>query len=338
MRAHVLQQRAPVETRPLKLTDLPSPEAGEGQVRIRVSTCAVCRTDLHVVEGELPLRRPRVVPGHQVVGRIDQLGEGVDHFALGDRVGVAWLHGTCGVCGHCSRGQENLCDGAEFTGYSVDGGFAESMLARADFVYPIAQALSDEQAAPLLCAGIIGYRALARTDLRDWSGARLGIYGFGAAGHIAIQLARARGASVYVATRERVHRELAEELGAAWVGDAFASPPCKLDASVIFAPAGELVPGALSHLEKGATLVLGGIHMSDIPPMAYSLLYGERTLRSVANNTRRDGRDFLEEAARAHVRTHVEHFPFEAANEALVALKGRGIRGAALLDVRASAR
>jgi propanol-preferring alcohol dehydrogenase len=237
---------------------------------------------------------------------------------------------------HCGQQRENLCDSADFTGYTVDGGFAESMLARADFVYPISRELSDEQAAPLLCAGIIGYRALRRTDLGAWSGARLGIYGFGAAGHIAIQLARARGALVYVATREQVHRELAEELGATWVGAAHAQPPLKLDAAIVFAPAGELVPLALSHLEKGATLVLGGIHMSDIPQMPYALLYGERTVRSVANNTREDGRAFLEEAARVHVRTHVEHFPFECANDALIALKGRGIRGAAILDVRVS--
>jgi propanol-preferring alcohol dehydrogenase len=333
MRAHVLDQPGPVETRPLQLLDMPEPEPGEGQVRVRVNACAVCRTDLHVVEGELPTRKQGVVPGHQVVGHVERLGPGVQGLAVGDRVGVAWLHGTCGACLHCLRRQENLCENADFTGYSVNGGFAEAMIARADFVYPIARGLSDEQAAPLLCAGIIGYRSLRRTDLKAWSGARLGIYGFGAAGHIAIQLARARGAAVYVATRENVHRELAEELGAMWVGDALARPPVKLDAAIIFAPAGELVPLALSDLDKGGTLVLGGIHMSDIPQMPYPLLYGERTVRSVANNTREDGRAFLEEAARVHVRTHVEHFAFAAANDALIALKGRGIRGAAILDV-----
>ena len=332
----MLERVGSVESRPLVLGERPDPEPGPGQVRIRVRACAVCRTDLHVAEGELPVRRAHVIPGHQAVGCIDALGPGTSGLALGQRVGVAWLHGTCGSCAYCLRHQENLCERAEFTGYTVDGGFAEAMLARADFVYPIASTLSDAQAAPLLCAGIIGYRALCRTDLTVWAGARLGIYGFGAAGHIAIQLARARGAEVYVATRESVHRELAEELGATWVGGATATPPAKLDAALVFAPAGELVPIALSHLDKGATLVLGGIHMSDIPQLPYALLYGERTVRSVANNTREDGRAFLSEAARVNVRTHVQHFPFEAANDALIALKGVGIRGAAILDVGAA--
>lgn len=333
MRAHVLEHVASVTMRPLRLAERPDPEPSTGQVRIRVHVCAACRTDLHVVEGELPMRRPRVVPGHQVVGHVDKLGEGVRDLELGQRVGVAWLHHTCGRCRYCARGAENLCERADFTGYTVDGGFAELMIASASFVYPLSSALSDEHAAPLLCAGIIGYRALARTGLRSWSGARLGIYGFGAAGHIAIQIARARGADVYVATQEQVHRELASELGAAWVGGTVERPPVPLDASLVFAPAGEIVPAALSHLDKGGTLVLGGIHMSDIPALPYSLLYGERAVCSVANNTREDGLAFLDEAARVGVRTHVEHFPFEAANEALIALKGRGVRGSAVLDV-----
>lgn len=337
MRAHVTEHVASVTTRPLKLEELPDPEPAAGQVRIRVHVCAACRTDLHVVEGELPVRRPRVVPGHQVVGRIDRLGEGVRGLDLGQRVGVAWLHQTCGSCRHCARGAENLCERADFTGYSVDGGFAELLLARADFVYALGDALSDEQAAPLLCAGIIGHRALSRTGLSTFRGARLGIYGFGAAGHIAIQIARARGAEVYVATMERVHRELAADLGATWVGGTVERPPVPLDASIVFAPVGELVPSALSHLDRGGTLVLGGIHMSDLPRMPYALLYGERTVRSVTNNTREDGRAFLDEAARVGVRTHVERFPFEAANEALIALKSRGVRGAALLDMRRGA-
>lgn len=333
MRAHVLETPAPVSARPLRLLSLPDPEPGPGEVRVRVSACAVCRTDLHVVEGELPMRRARITPGHQVVGRVDKLGPGVSELAVGDRVGVAWLHGTCGACTYCRAGKENLCDKAAFTGHTVDGGFAELTIARADFVYPLPEDISDEQCAPLLCAGIIGYRALRLTELSDWKGARFGIYGFGAAGHIAIQLARARGAEVYVATREQVHRELATELGARWVGGTFDRPPVPLDAAVVFAPAGEIVPAALSHLDKGASLVLGGIHMSDIPSFPYALLYGERIVRSVANNTRADGREFLAEAAQVGVRTHVEHFPFEAANDALFALKERGIRGAAVLDV-----
>jgi propanol-preferring alcohol dehydrogenase len=318
--------------------ELPEPEPDAGQVRIRVNACAICRTDLHVVEGELPVRKPQVIPGHQVVGHVEKLGPGVANLRVGERVGVAWLHGTCGTCRACVRQRENLCERADFTGYTVHGGYAEAMLARADFVYPLTSKLNDEQVAPLLCAGIIGYRALRRTDLTQWSGARLGIYGFGAAGHIAIQLARARGAEVYVATRERVHRALAEELGAVWSGDALERPSVKLDAAVVFAPAGEIVPHALAALDAGGTLVLGGIHMSDLPAMPYSLLYGERTVRSVANNTREDGHAFLAEAARAEVRTHVELFPFEAANDALIALKGRGVRGAAILNVARSSR
>ena len=337
MRAHVLEGPAPIRTRPLRLRELPCPEPASGQVRIRIHVCAACRTDLHVIEGELPPRQSHIIPGHQVVGRIEALGAGTQGVSLGQRVGVAWLHGTCGRCAFCLRGAENLCERADFTGYSVNGGFAEQMLARADFIYPIAAGLSDEQAAPLLCAGIIGYRALCRTELPAWQGARLGIYGFGAAGHIAIQVARARGAEVYVATREPIHRELAEELGAAWVGGALERAPVPLDAAIVFAPAGEIVPAALSHLDRGGTLVLGGIHMSELPAMPYSLLYGERSVRSVTNNTREDGRAFLAEAARIGVHTHVEHFPFEAANDALFALKERGVRGAAMIDVLAEA-
>lgn len=261
------------------------------------------------------------------------LGPNVTGLSLGQRVGVAWLHGTCGRCRHCLRGAENLCGHAQFTGYTDDGGFAEQMLARADFVYELPEALSDLEAAPLLCAGIIGYRCLSRAGLASFAGARLGIYGFGAAGHLAIQIARARGAEVYVATREAVHRELAQELGATWTGGTFDAPPVKLDAALLFAPAGEIVPAALSHLDKGGTLVLGGIHMSTLPSMPYALLYGERCVRSVTNNTREDGRAFLEEAARTGVRTHVERFPLEAVGDALIALKERGVRGAAVVDV-----
>lgn len=330
---HALIEPAPAETRPLALRELPDPTPGPGQVRVRVHVCAVCRTDLHVIEGELSPRQPCMIPGHQVVGTVDACGPGGDPGLLSARVGVAWLHGTCGRCTFCRSARENLCDQATFTGYSEPGGFAQFMLARADFVYPLPAELSDLHAAPLLCAGIIGYRALARTNLRTWAGARLGIYGFGAAGHIAIQIARARGAEVYVATREEGHRELARELGAAWVGGTFDAPSARLDAAIVFAPAGEIVPAALSHLVKGGTLVLGGIHMSDIPPMPYALLYGEREVRSVANNTREDGQRFLEEAARVKVRTSCQLFPFEAVNDALIALKQDRVNGSAVLQV-----
>lgn len=337
MRAHVLRSPAPLLQRPLQLEQRADPIPTAGQVRIRVHACAACRTDLHVVTGELPGRRASIVPGHQVVGLIDALGAGVTNLSLGQRVGVAWLHATCGRCRFCLRGAENLCETAAFTGYTVDGGFSELMLAQHDFVYALPDELSDEQAAPLLCAGIIGYRCLRSTGLAKFAGARLGLYGFGAAGHIAIQIARARGAEVYVCTREQVHRELAEALGARWVAGTLDKPPIPLDASIVFAPAGEIVPAALAHLDKGASLVLGGIHMSDIPSFPYSLIYGERKIVSVANNTREDGQAFLAEAASARVRTEVELFPFEAVNDALLAVE-RGVRGAAVVRVAGTAR
>lgn len=329
-----------MESRPLETAELAAPLPAAGEVLVRVAACGVCRTDLHVVEGELAPRRSPVIPGHQVVGRVEALGEGVaalDGPRLGQRVGVAWLHRTCGSCRFCKAGRENLCDAAQFTGWSVDGGFAELVTAPAAFVYAIPEAFEDAQAAPLLCAGIIGYRALRLTGITDWAGARLGLYGFGAAGHVAIQVARARGAQVYVCTRDRDrHQALAADLGAAWVGGATEPPPAKLDAAIIFAPAGELVPVALAGLDKGGTLVLGGIHMSPIPALEYGMLYQERVVRSVANNTRDDGRGFLMEAARIPVRTRVEMFPLESANEALFALKKDAFKGAAVLMVGGS--
>lgn len=301
------------------------PATAEGEALVRVSACGVCRTDLHVVEGDLPLKRVPITPGHQIVGTIEGTGQ---------RVGIAWLHRTCGRCRFCLSGRENLCVDAEFTGWTRNGGFAEFVTAPADFVYPLPDNFPDLQAAPLLCAGIIGYRALKLADIKSWTGARLGIYGFGAAGHVCIQIARARGADVYVATRDREkHQALAEELGAAWVGDTFDEPQVKLDAAIIFAPAGEIVPAALKALDKGAALILGGIHMSPIPQFEYPLIYGERMIRSVANNTREDGREFLREAAAISVRTSVEEFSLEDANDALIALKHDAIKGAAVLRV-----
>lgn len=313
---------------------MPSPAADE--LLVRVSACGVCRTDLHVVEGELPVRRSPLIPGHQVVGTVAALGESVTEFELGQRVGIAWLHHTDGSCRYCLDQRENLCEKAEFTGWTVNGGYAEYALVAANFTYPIPDGFNDVQAAPLLCAGIIGYRSLRLTGLGEktagWAGARLGIYGFGAAGHVVIQLARARGADVYVSTRDAErHQALATELGAVWVGSSSEQPPVKLDSSIIFAPAGELVPAALTQLDKGGVLVLAGIHMSPIPSFDYSLIYGERVVRSVANNTRADGREFLAEAARIPVRTHVQEFSLAEANEALLALKNDAIRGAAVL-------
>jgi propanol-preferring alcohol dehydrogenase len=265
---------------------------------------------------------------------IDALGADVEERAIGERVGVAWLNRTCGCCSFCTSHRENLCDAPEFTGWTVHGGFAEYVVAPASFTYPLPDGFTDLQAAPLLCAGIIGYRCLRQAGIEDWAGARLGLYGFGAAGHVAIQIARARGAEVYVCTRDRErHQALAEELGAAWTGGAVDRPPVPLDAGIVFAPAGEIVPPALSHLDKGGTLVLGGIHMSPIPELPYELLYRERVVRSVANNTREDGREFLSEAAAVPVRTHTETFPLEEANLALDRLKHDAIRGAAVLTL-----
>jgi propanol-preferring alcohol dehydrogenase len=334
MKAWTLNKPAPVSEYPLQLTERAIPVPSNDEILLRVAACGICRTDLHVVEGELPVRRSPVIPGHQIVGSVAALGSDVEDFALWDRVGVAWLNRTCGKCEFCVAGRENLCDEAMFTGWTVDGGYAEYAVAPAAFTYRLPDNFNDMQAAPLLCAGIIGYRCLRLAGLspNEWKGARLGLYGFGAAGHVCIQLARARGAEVYVCTRDRErHQALATELGATWVGDTFAQPPVKLDASIIFAPAGDIVPVALKAIRKGGTLVLGGIHMSSIPSFDYSLIYGERMVRSVANNTRADGREFLVEAARIPVQTHVQTFPFDQANEALIALKSDAIRGAGVL-------
>ena len=330
----MLSKPAPVETRPLAITDVPKPTAADGEVLIKINACGICRTDLHVVEGELPVRRSPLIPGHQIVGTIEGIGDGVSEFSKGDRVGVAWLNRTCGKCRFCLSGRENLCEFAEFTGWTRDGGYAEYVAAPANFVYHLPENFSDLHAAPLLCAGIIGYRALKLTNINSWQGAQLGIYGFGAAGHICIQIARFRGADVYVATRDRErHQKLAEELGAAWVGDTFDIPPVALDAAIICAPAGEIVPVALKAIDRGGTLVLGGIHMSPIPQIEYSLIYGECVVRSVMNNTRADGIEFLKEAAAIPITTSVQTFPLDQANEALIALKTDSIRGAAVLQI-----
>ncbi len=329
MKACVLRQAAPVSERPLLWGDVPTPVPGPGELLIRVHACGVCRTDLHVVEGELAGGRLPIIPGHQIVGTVQQVGPDVEGLCTGARVGVAWLGGTCGSCRYCRRGSENLCEKAVFTGYTRDGGYAEYAVARAEFVYPLPETISDDQAAPLLCAGIIGYRCLRQCGIDNWSDARLGLYGFGAAGHIAIQIARSRGAKVYVCTRDRErHQKLAEELGAGWVGGVGDRPPKMLDAAIIFAPAGEIVPWALKALDRGGRLVLGGIHMSPIPELRYEDLYWERLIRTVANNTRADGREFLAEAARVGVKIYVRTFPLAEANDALLALKHDAIRGA----------
>ena len=335
MKACLLKSPAPIETNPLVFTDVPAPQPASGEVLVRVSYCGVCRTDLHVIEGELAPQKSPVIPGHQVIGIIEKLGSGPSlvstRFPIGARVGIAWLHHTDGTCEFCRSGAENLCDHPTFTGYTVDGGYAEYIVAPQDFIYAIPEQFPDEQAAPLLCAGIIGFRCLRLSGIKP--GGKLGLYGFGAAAHIAIQVARHWKIEVHAATRDARHQKLALELGAKWAGGTFAEPPAKLDAAIVFAPAGEIVPAALKALRKGGVLVLGGIHMSPIPSFDYDLLYQERVLRSVANNTRLDGEDFLRIAAEIPIRTQAQIFPLQDANRALNALKNDAIQGAAVIRV-----
>jgi propanol-preferring alcohol dehydrogenase len=331
MKACLLRATAAIESNPLEYADVTMPQPKSDEVLARIRACGVCRTDLHVIEGELPPCKSPVIPGHQVVGIVEKQGEKAQRFAAGSRVGIAWLYRTDGICEYCRSGAENLCDNPSFTGYSVDGGYAEYIVAPQDFVYAIPEGFPDEQAAPLLCAGIIGFRSLRLSGIK--AGGRLGFYGFGAAAHVAIQIARHWGAEVFACTRDVRHQKLALELGAAWAGDTYDEPPKKLDAAIVFAPAGEIVPAALKALKKGGALILGGIHMSPIPSFSYDLLYQERVIRSVANNTRQDGEDFLRVAAEIPIRTHVQVFPLAEANRALNALKNDAIAGAAVLRV-----
>ena len=330
-----LDRPAPVGDSPLQLVerDLPAPRAGE--VLVRVGACGICRTDLHIVEGELPLVHAPIVPGHQVVGRVERLGPDVADRRLGERVGVAWLGRTCGTCASCVTGRENLCERAEFTGYHRDGGYAEYAIARADFVYPIPDVFADAEAAPLLCAGIIGYRALRLSAVQP--GQRLLMYGFGSSAHITLQIALARGVDVFVCTREPTHQALARTLGASWTGGLADRPPTSAHGAIVFAPAGELVPVALHNLAPGGTLALAGIYMTAIPSLAHADVYGERAITSVTANTRDDGRALLREAARIPVRPTVTTFVLERANVALQALKAGAFAGSGVL-VTAEAR
>ncbi len=319
---------------PLRATEIPRPVVGPGQVLVQVHACGVCRTDLHVFDGELPDPKLPLVLGHQIVGTIVSLGQQVDRFQVGERVGIPWLGYTCGVCRYCRSGRENLCDRARFTGYQIDGGYAEYTVADHRFCFRIPPGYPDLQAAPLLCAGLIGYRALTMAGDAE----RLGLYGFGASAHIITQVARSQGRRVFAFTRadDLASQSFARELGAEWAGDALGSPPEELDAAIIFAPAGELVPAALRAVAKGGTVVCAGIHMSDIPSFPYDILWEERVLRSVANLTRRDGDEFLTLAPRVPVRTDVVPFPLEEANEALNRLRRGEIQGAAVIVVNLS--
>ncbi len=317
--------------RPLRAAELPRPEPGRGQVLIRVRACAVCRTDLHVVDGDLPEPKLPIVPGHEIVGEVVAAGGGAGRWRAGDRVGVPWLGWTCGECAACRAGRENLCERARFTGYQIDGGYAEYCVADERYCFPIPGGYPDLQAAPLLCAGLIGWRSYVAAG----EGVRLGLYGFGGAAHIIAQVARFQGRRVFAFTRDgdAAGQEFARGLGAEWAGGSSEAPPEPLDAAIVFAPVGALVPIALRAVRPGGTVVCAGIHMSDIPSFPYAILWGERTVRSVANLTRRDGEDFLAIAPRVPVRTEIEVYPLARANEALADLRSGRLRGAAVLEI-----
>ncbi|MGP4016977.1 zinc-binding alcohol dehydrogenase family protein [Saccharopolyspora sp. 5N708] len=333
MNAWVVADPGPVRTRPLVSQTLPVPVAGAGELLVRVRACGVCRTDLHVAEGDLPVHKPRVVPGHEVVGEVVARGAGVTGFADGDRVGIAWLRHTCGSCTYCLRDQENLCPLSRYTGWDADGGYAEFAVVPADYAYRLPEGYSDEELAPLLCAGIIGYRAWLRAQVPERG--RLGIYGFGASAHLAAQVAIASGATVHVFTRSAQARELALRLGAASAGDSGDPPPEPLDSAVLFAPVGDLVPTALAGLDRGGTLAVAGIHLTDVPTLNYQQhLFYERNLRSVTANTRADGRDFLDFAARHHLEITTTPYGLDEADRALADLDSGRVRGAAVLIQR----
>lgn len=330
MRAMILRAQRPIAEAPLEAHELTPPEPGSGEIRVRVIACATCRTDLHVVEGDLPPRRMPIVPGHQVVGVVDSAGPGAARFRIGDRVGIAWLRSACGGCRFCLSGRENLCEASTYTGWTHDGGYAEQCTVPEAFAYAIPALFDDAAATPLLCAGIIGYRALRRSQIAP--GGRLALYGFGSSAHITLQVARHWGCSVYVVTRNAGHRRLALDLGAVWAGDADATPPVAVDSAIVFAPAGTLVPCALRAVDKGGTVALAGIHMSDVPAMAYEPhLFWEKTVQSVTANTREDGEALLREAAAIPIRPHVHPYALGDANRALADLAADRIQGTAVL-------
>ncbi|HET7875739.1 MAG TPA: zinc-dependent alcohol dehydrogenase family protein [Methylomirabilota bacterium] len=330
MRAMLLGAQAPIATSPLRASEVPAPEPGPGEVRVRVRACATCRTDLHVIEGDLSPRRLPIIPGHQVVGTVDALGADAGRFTVGDRVGIAWLRSTCGRCRFCAAGRENLCEASTYTGWSHDGGYAEFCSVPEAFAYRIPPGFDDADAAPLLCAGIIGYRALKRS--RVPRAGRLALYGFGSSAHVTLQVARHWGCTVYVSTRDAAHRRLALALGAKWAGGPGEPLPERVESAIIFAPAGELVPAALRDLDKGGTLALAGIHMSPIPAITYEPhLFWEKTLQSVTANTRQDGEELLAEAAAIPIRPRVTRHPLARANEVLSALAQDRVEGTAVL-------
>jgi propanol-preferring alcohol dehydrogenase len=332
MKAMVLREQSSIKGDPLEYRDVPDPDPEDDQVLIKIKACGICHTDLHEVEGDLPLVKKPVIIGHQVVGIVEQVGKNAKKFKGGERVGVPWVYKTCGRCSFCKMGNENLCESALYTGYHVDGGYAEMMVSPEDFTYQIPEDFSDEEAAPLFCAGIIGYRALRLSDLRK--GERLGLFGFGASAHMVIQVARHWDCEVFVFTRSEAHRELAKELGAAWAGRADDEPPAKVDRAISFAPAGKVVLAALHHLRKGGTLSINAIYLDRIPEMDYNKhIYYEKTVRSVASSTRQDAEEFLAIAGEIPIKSEIEVFPLEKANQALQLLKEGRINGACVLRI-----
>jgi len=330
MNAMVLHETATISTLPLRLEEIEKPLPKADEVLVKLRCCAICRTDLHVIEGELPPHKRPIIPGHQAVGVVEQVGKNCRRLRVGERVGIAWLRSTCGKCEYCTSGRENLCPFALFSGYDADGGYAEYAVVREDFAYQIPDGFSDVEAAPLLCAGIIGYRSLKRAN--PPANCKLGLFGFGSSAHVVIQIALKRGYEVYVATRGKSHRELARQLGATWVGQSAQQMPELVDSAIIFAPAGELVPSAMEKLKKGGTLALAGIYMSDVPAMEYEKhLFYERDLRSVTCNTREDGTELLAEAAEVPIRPHTTIYPLQDANQALLDLKSDQISGTGVL-------
>jgi propanol-preferring alcohol dehydrogenase len=331
----VLTKPGPIDSSPLALRDLPVPQPGEGEILVRVEVCGICRTDLHVSEGELPPHQPYIVPGHQVVGTVEKCGPRANRFKIGDSVGIAWLRWTCGQCRYCRAGNENLCPFAKFTGYDANGGYSEYATVREDFAYALPAALNPVAAAPLLCAGIIGYHALRRAEVKP--GCRLGLFGFGSSASIAIQVARHWGCSIYVMTRDQKHQNLAREMGANWVGGADATPPELLDSAILFAPVGDLVPPAMEKLDRGGTLAIAGIYLTDIPPLNYDRhLFYEKNLRSVTANTRKDGEELLKIAAEIPLRPQTMTFRLAETNRALQMLKHDAIRGSGVVVVKDS--
>jgi propanol-preferring alcohol dehydrogenase len=329
VKAVILSSPAPIETAPLQLRDLPDPTPGPGELLLRISACGVCRTDLQLTEGDLTARRLSIIPGHQAVGRVEAIGEGVTGWQIGDRAGVAWLASTCDTCRHCREGRENLCEQARFTGWDRDGGYAERMTADARFAFPLPEGFDDLAAAPLLCGGVIGYRSLRISGIQP--GQRLGLYGFGASALLAIQVAVHWGCEVFVCTRSEAEQQRARDLGAAWAGGYGQRPPALLDAAITFAPAGDVVIAALKAVDRGGTVAINAIHLDRIPEFSYDDLWLERTIRSVANFTRQDAREFLELAAAIPIRTAIDTYPLAEANTALQDLKAGKVHGAAVL-------